>query len=325
MRLSVVVGTLNRREQLQACVESIFEQTTTPLRVFVTDAGSTDGTLPYLESLASDRLVPILEGRRLGQARAYNQVFARLETPYVCWLSDDNVVVNRGLDAAVAILDENAAIGMVGLKVKDVQGPFIKAPYIGGVSPIGILNVNQGLLRTPLLKQVAGFSEAFRDYGIDPDLTAKILFSGFAVVYTRSIAIHHQRNWSADRTSEDYALKMEKQKVYLDLYRRKYRDCARGGFAWMLRKLVWRQLQRTFGVGRDLNSDRPFLGLMARDWHNIFTSRYIRLSDPWRCRGKAYHLLQHCPRRHRPASLPPDPVVPPEPPKGEQATASHAS
>ena len=89
-RVSVVLGTYNRLNNLRTCIRSIFEQTRTPTRVYVTDAGSTDGTIEYLQSIASERLVPVLVGKKLGQARAYNEVFATIETPYVCWLSDDN-------------------------------------------------------------------------------------------------------------------------------------------------------------------------------------------------------------------------------------------
>jgi hypothetical protein len=171
--LSVVVGTLDRLAQLRQCLDSIVSQTRTPVRVYVTDAGSTDGTIEYLRSIGAGWLVPILTGRRLGQARAYNDVFAQVATPYVCWLSDDNVVVDRGLDRAIAILEDEPAIGMVALKVRDMMGPFARSPYIGGISDVGILNVNQGVLRTRVLRAVGGFSETFRDYGIDPDLTAR--------------------------------------------------------------------------------------------------------------------------------------------------------
>ena len=74
---------------------------------------------------------------------------------------------------------------MVGLKVRDVGGPSVAAPYIGGISPIGILNVNQGLLRTDFLRKVGSFSETFGFYGIDPGLTAMVLYSGHDVVYTK--------------------------------------------------------------------------------------------------------------------------------------------
>src|SRR5215217_123193 len=89
VRLAIVLGTYNRLDSLKRCVESVFAQTRTPAILYVTDAGSTDGTVEYLTSIASDRIVPLLVGERLGQARAYNDVFAIVRTPYVIWLSDD--------------------------------------------------------------------------------------------------------------------------------------------------------------------------------------------------------------------------------------------
>ncbi|MGE3271737.1 MAG: glycosyltransferase family 2 protein, partial [Chloroflexota bacterium] len=196
MKLSVVLGTYNRLESLKRCIDSIFTQTRTPSVVYVTDAGSTDGTVEYLQSIASERLIPVLVGKKLGQARAYNDVFKTVTTPYVVWISDDNAIVNGGLDQAVRILDRLPRVGMVGVKVKDVEGPFVEAPYLGAVSSIGVLNVNQGMLRTEALLEVGGFSERFRDYGIDPDLTAKVLFAGWDVAYTRGVGIEHYRAWA---------------------------------------------------------------------------------------------------------------------------------
>jgi GT2 family glycosyltransferase len=306
--LSVAIGTFNRREQLRACLESVFEQTSYAVTVYVSDAGSTDGTVEYLRSIASERLVPVFEGRRRGQAAALNDVFTMVGTPYVAWLSDDNVVVNRGLDTAVGILEADPAVGMVALKVKDVAGPFVSAPYVGGISTIGVLNVNQGVVRTEVLRQVGGFSEAFRDYGIDPDLTTKVLFSGHAIVYTRQVAVHHHRAWSADRSSPEYEQQMARQRAYQDLYSRKYSAFARGDAGWRLRKALWSKLRGALRL--DLASSQPVLGLLVRDWHNIFGSRYVSLFDSLRCRKKPYHLRQYCPPHRRPARLPVDPPAP---------------
>jgi GT2 family glycosyltransferase len=304
-RLSVVVGTLNRLEQLRRCLDSIVAETTVSVRVYVSDAGSSDGTVKYLEAVASDRIVPVFAGQRQGQARAYNEVFAQVDTPYVCWLSDDNVIVNGALDVAVGILDTTPTIGMVGLKVKDVRGPFSDAPYIGGISVIGILNVNQGVVRTPILHAIGGFSEAFRDYGIDPDLTAKVLFSGHAVAYTRVIGIHHYRNW-ADPTSPEYARHMDRQRAYLDLYLRKYAAQTPSGVAWPARRLLAKAVRGLLALWPGRHSTRAILGLTPRDWANVIGSRYISLLDGWRSRGKPYHLTQWCPPRSRPSTLPAD-------------------
>lgn len=295
--LSVVVGTRNRLERLRECIDSIRRETSVPTMIYVTDAGSTDGTVEYLDSMRSETVKVILHPQRLGQAKAYNEIFAQVDTPYVCWLSDDNVVVNRGLDRAVRVLDCVPRVGMIGLKVKDVQGPFTSEPYIGGVSEAGILNVNQGVLRTGILQGLGGFSEEFMDYGIDPDLTARVLYAGHDIVYTKDIAILHWREWGE---SEVLAAQMAKQTKYMALYREKYcdkRDAmpAIGGRV-RLAKVVKRVLRI---VSRLVGSNRA--EHWARDWYNVVTGRYISLSDPIMSIGKDYHLVQHCdPDRVRP-------------------------
>ena len=300
-RLSVVLGTYNRVESLRRCVESIFAQTRTPSVIYVTDAGSTDGTVEYLESVASDQLVPILVSERLGPARAYNDVFATVTTPYVVWLSDDNEIVDHGLDAGVEVLDRQSKVGMVAIKVKDLEGPFVNAPYLGAVSMIGVLNVNQGMLRTGVVQEVGGFSERFRDYGIDPDLTARVLFSGWQVAYTRQVGIHHYRDWG-DGPKLGPA-QLQRQREYTELYARKWADYAPPDRAWAARKLVWKLLQQVTGIR--INSRGRMLGLDGRDWCNLLTARYVSLLDPIMTRGEPHYLVQRPPSQLNP--LPPDP------------------
>jgi GT2 family glycosyltransferase len=301
-RLSIVLGTYNRLDSLRRCVESIFAQTRTPAFLYVTDAGSTDSTVEYLQQIASERIIPILVGERLGQARAYNDVFAIIRTPYVVWISDDNEIVNHGLDVAVEILDTMPRVGMVAVKMRDTEGPAVEAPYLGAVSSIGVLNVNQGMLRTPILQEVGGFSEAFRDYGIDPDLTAKVLFSGWDVAYTRVVGIHHHRAWSDGSAAS--ADQRARQQGYVKLYDQKWGRYAPPDPIWKARRLAWRAFQKVTGL--PLNSSRRILGLSSRDWCNVLTGRYINPLDPLLTRGRPYHLLQRAPGRSRP--LPPDPV-----------------
>jgi GT2 family glycosyltransferase len=306
--LSVVVGTYNRIDQIKACIESIQKETRTPTVIYVTDAGSEDGTIDYLQAVASETIRPVLVGKRVGQARAYNEVFDLVQTPYVAWLSDDNVVIDRGLDCAVNALETSPDLGMVGLKTRDVQGPFVDAPYIGGISSIGIINVNQGVLRTDVLRQVGGFSEAFRDYGIDPDLTAKVLFSGYEVALTRGIALLHYRNWDLDPSSPAHAKMQRLQAQYQRKYALKYSAAVKPSLIWVCRKAFWRGLQRMFPRQLALNGRQPILGLIPRDWNNVFAGRYVHIWRELSASGKSVHLFQRCPRRALPKALPPDPM-----------------
>ncbi len=286
-----MLGTYNRLDSLKRCIESIFVQTRTPSVVYVTDAGSTDGTDDYLRSIASERLVPVLIGQRLGQARGYNGVFATVTTPYVVWISDDNEIVNGGLDVAVQILDERPRVGMVAIKVKDVEGPATVAPYLGAVSSIGVLNVNQGMLRTPVLHRVGGFNERFRDYGIDPDLTAKVLFGGWDVAYTKRVGIQHYRAWADG--SESGAAQRARQRAYVELYARTWGAQAPPDLVWKARRKVWNAFQKLTGLNS--NSSRRILGLDGRDWCNVLSGRYISPLDPLLHAGEPYHLLQRSP------------------------------
>jgi GT2 family glycosyltransferase len=316
--LTVVVGTYNRLDQIKRCIESIRHETSHKTLIVVTDAGSTDGTVDYLRQAAAPDLKPILAGRKLGQAKAYNDVFRETTSPYVAWLSDDNEVVNGGLDLAVNILERRRRIDMVGLKVRDRLGPFAKAPYIGGIAAAtGILNVNQGVLRTQRLREVGYFSETFGFYGIDPDLTAKILYRGGAVVYTRPVAIHHYRNWPTDKSGPEWsALHTHHQKAE-QIYRAKYAGIADGDPLWMARRWLWKLARLGLGKKFAINSHQPFAGLLHRDWHNVFAARHINVFDPLLTRSQEFHLRQQASPLARPLRLPPDP--------DHSASQSHAN
>ena len=305
-RLSVVLGTFNRLASLRRCIDSILRETRTPVIVHVTDAGSTDGAEEYLRSLDDGRVRILLVGRKLGQAKAYNDVFKIVDTPYVAWLSDDNEVVGGGLDAAVRILDRQPRVGMVALKTKDVQGPFLGSVYLGGVSEIGVLNVNQGMLRTEVLREVGGFSETFGFYGIDPDLTAKVLYAGHDIVYTRQVALHHYRDWPMQEGTPEHAELARHHALSLELYRRKWGVVAEGARAWRAKRRFWAWFKKRLRGRYDENSTRPVLGGLWRDWNNVFLARHIGLLDPWVNAGRDFHLRQHAARR----ALPPDPELP---------------
>jgi len=168
--------------------------------------------------------------------------------------------------------------------------------------------VNQGVLRTEILKKVGGFGETFRDYGIDPDLTAKVLLSGHDVVYTRLVALHHYRNWDEDKQSPQYKSLMQRQEKAVQLYVQKYESVLKGGLFWRARRAGWYAVRRLLGRRYNPNGREMLAGLLPRDWNNVIASRFISPFDPLTSRGKPYHLRQHCSERARPRSLPPDPA-----------------
>jgi GT2 family glycosyltransferase len=307
MPLSIVVGTYDRLPHLRRCVESVLSTTRTEVSLLVTDAGSTDGTVEYLRQLsASDpRVTAILLGKKIGQARALNQVFPRVTSEFVGWLSDDNEVVNGGLDIAVDILQKQPRIGMVGLKVKDVVGPYRRIHYIGGVSDYGVLNVNQGVLRTSLMHELGGFCEEYPDYGIDIDLTTRVLLKGWTVVFTRAVAIHHYREWASDPNSPEIRRRAQFQDAARDIYRRRFADCGR---KTLRRQGIKQRMYFPAAIAARImgcnSASGTFLGHNWRDLSNVFHGRYIALWDCFHCWRQPFHLAQRLGGADRKRALP---------------------
>jgi GT2 family glycosyltransferase len=300
--LAVVMATRNRLALLRQALESLLGCIAAAHEIVVVDLGSDDDTPAYLETLPGIRLVR-RDGPR-GQAADLNPVFAALAARYICWLSDDNVAVPGMLDQAVAILDDQPAIGMVALKVKDVTGPRTAEPYIGGIWPTGVLNCNQGMIRTALFKQIGYFDEAFRTYGVDPDLTTQVLLAGWQVAFTRRVAIHHYRDHAAAPGALTLAARAEEKRVTHRTYEQKYNAFIRPRPLWQRLAYggFWRAVVRpAYAAARRLGIPlEEQLGYDERDWSNLLYARYVSVFDFLANRGKPFYLVQ----RMRPGQAP---------------------
>lgn len=294
--IAIVVGTFNRLDQLKALVESVRTRVRTAWELHVSDAGSTDGTREWLAAEAGHdaRINPVFEEERSGQAAALNAVFSRLSTPFACWLSDDNVLVGDGLDIAVTALEADGRLGMVGLKVKDRRGPFADAAYIGGITSTGVINVNQGVLPTPLLQTLGGFGTEFRDYGIDAVLTTRVLLAGYDVAMTRGVAIHHYRNWPDTGSSE--AVRHEQRNAdYRARYDKLYRRRLPRNPMWIARRAAWKALRLLAGGRLSPERGGVVLGRPVRDWHNMLAAQFVRLPEELGAHDTPLYLRQHAP------------------------------
>lgn len=304
MKLSIVIGTFNRLNLLHKCLRQIEKTVHVEHEAIVIDAGSTDGTVAYLKKMGK-RIRVITQHKRIGQAKSLNKFFRRLNSKYVCWLSDDNIVRRGIMDIAVGILDKNSRIGMVGLKVKDITGPFAHEEYIGGIWPSGVLNVNQGMVRVDVLKKAGLFDENFPDYGMDADLTTKILLSGHIVVYTKKVAIEHARKYKEFPGAFTNVERSGKLLVALELYKRKYNKLCKPyqykRFLYLksMSALLRTLLNHLMGFRRFGFSLEKLTKYNKRDIINVFEAEFVSKLDLWYNRKKPYYLVQEIPLRIR--------------------------
>jgi GT2 family glycosyltransferase len=182
---------------------------------------------------------------------------------------------------------------MVALKVKDVEGPHVSTPYIGGIWPTGILTCNQGVIRRRLLRDIDYFDEAYRDYGIDADITAKVLQACYKVVYTKRVAVHHHRDHETLPGAIDNSHRAPRFKAAQELYRRKYAALLRHSLIDRTvshsGRTIWRLIERLDNAG--LGMDGVF-GYNKRDWYNVLHCRYVSKFDLLRNLERPYYLVQ---------------------------------
>ncbi len=302
-KLSIVIGTYNRLTLLKQCLDALIDKVHFEHEIIIIDAGSTDGTREYLKRLQGICLV--CDDGLIGQAQSLNRVFKTLESTYVCWLSDDNIVQDGMLDLAVSILKQDLEIGLVSLKVKDISGPHLDVPFIGGIWSSGVLNCNQGMISTKLLLSLGGFDEEFRDYGIDGDLTTKVLLAGYKVVLTKQVAIHHLRDhetvsW-ADTNSRKQRLDTARA-----LYEKKYEKLIHSKTGGQYNKdkrhnsLLMRGVMALYHRARKMGIPlERMIGIDERDWRNLIVGRFISPVDFLLNIKKPYYLVQRIPKALR--------------------------
>lgn len=281
-------------EQLKVSIDSIARGTRCPHEIIVIDGGSTDGTIEYLKSRKD--ITPVFQGKLLGTARCYNEVWRQVRCKYTTFWSDDTELMDGSLDLAAEILESNPSIGLVGLKMKDTIGPKKVEPYLGGLSEYGVLNCNHGFLSMKILKAVGYFNEGYRSYTIDTDLTTSVLCCGKTVVMTKQISVMHHREWAEREKAEE---KINSATGGIDngkIYREKFKFLGPSNTlgARLRAKLIW-HLACALSFRSSPGSVR--FGLNSRDWHNLAWGRYIRLADPLENMGRPYYLVQRIPRR----------------------------
>ncbi|WP_213453325.1 glycosyltransferase family 2 protein [Rhizomonospora bruguierae] len=108
--VSVIVPSYNSARTLQACLQSVADQTYAPLELIVVDDGSTDDTAQIARACGATVVsIPVNSGsavaRNVGAQNAKGEIFF--------YLDSDLGLDSRGVEVAVAMLRENPRIGAI--------------------------------------------------------------------------------------------------------------------------------------------------------------------------------------------------------------------
>jgi GT2 family glycosyltransferase len=283
--LTVIVVTYNSRRHIAACLgalDAALAQHT--YEAIVVDNASADGT-PELVRSVSPGTTLIETGANLGFSRANNVGLARARGRHVLILNPDTVPDAGSLDALVALLDGDPAIGIVAPCLLNPDGsdqgtarafPTPAAAILGRRSPLTrlwpgnpwsrryLVGLSQPtddtfavdwvsgaclMIRRDLAVGTGGFDEAYFMYWEDADWCHRVKDRGFEVVCEpRSTVLHDE---GARRSPRPYQVRAFHESAY-----RYYATHHLGGRRRALRPIVHGALMARAGAVVAMNKAR---------------------------------------------------------------------
>lgn len=192
MKLSIVIGTLNRLPHLQKCIASAEKSCGDMEReIIVVDGGSYDGTQKWLANRRD--IITIEQGAPYGAVCAFNAGFWASEGDYVAGLNDDCVVVGNTLPLACEYLDAHPETGQVAIPWRDIGNNDLSVQHVTiGRQYVPCIYANFGVTRRTLGDAV-GWWGTWEHYAGDCELSFAILDQGYFVDELAGGAIEHSR------------------------------------------------------------------------------------------------------------------------------------
>ncbi len=270
--LAVVIVNYNVEALLRRCLQTVMASIGDfTLRVCVVDNNSSDGSVAMVKREFPE--VDLIENSdNPGYSKANNQGFHRLgvnaATPprYCLLLNPDTEVMPNTLAAAVAYMDANADVGVLGPKLilpngeldlacrRSFPTPEISFYRMLGLSslfpqseifgrynltyldPDEIAEVDSVvgafmLVRTTAIQKVGLLDEQFWMYGEDLDWAKRIKDAGWKVVYNPHLLTLHVKRASS---KQSHKAQVEFYRAMLIFYYKHYRDATPSWLHWLI-------------------------------------------------------------------------------------------
>lgn len=224
--LSIVIVNWNGCEPLRVCLQSLYRyEKTAEMEIIVSDNGSADGSVAMLKK-AFPAVRVIENGENLGFGAGNNRALAVARGEYVLMLNPDTEFIEPGLEKLIAFMAEHPAAGLVGCRVENPDGSFMRQCRRGYPDPLSAFYKASGLIylfprhpriaryfyngkpendimqvdavsgsfmlaRREALKKAGNFREEYFLYVEDVDLCRNIRKAGYEVLYVPLMRVRH--------------------------------------------------------------------------------------------------------------------------------------
>jgi len=218
MRVTVIVPTQNRVEELRRCLASVLQQECREREVIVVDNGSTDGTVEMAERDFPEVRI-IRNASNVGACAARNQALAVAEGEYAWFLDSDSEAADPTcLSNMLSLIESDETIGSVGgeLHEDDKEGTLVRVKKVlpngetvNEYVPAGEAKQRDGdylatcncLVRRQHLLEWGGFDEDYFFLSEDKELGHYLRSRGLRNVADPSTAAYHRISTASGKRS----------------------------------------------------------------------------------------------------------------------------
>ena len=109
MLISIITPTLNCREYLVQCLQSVLSQGHSPIEHILVDGGSTDGTLDILRRYSQEypQRIKLITGRDAGPGEAWNKGLAAATGEIMGWLGSDDTYEPDAIKSVAGFFEDH--------------------------------------------------------------------------------------------------------------------------------------------------------------------------------------------------------------------------
>jgi len=194
--IDVIVLTCNNKEILKSFTKAIYSNTVLPFRFILLDNGSSDGTSEFIvEKLEGKRnVISILSPKNLGVIKGRNVGWSYSNSPFICFLDDDQIV-HKGWDIQyLSMFDKGFDI--VGAEAWLMNSSFFPIEKIKNSNRhFHYVGCGGMMMKKKVYEKIGFFDEIFSPaYFEDPDYNFRAADAGFVVGWNELAKITHLKH-----------------------------------------------------------------------------------------------------------------------------------
>ena len=203
--LSVILGTLNRKENIKFIIENTISKSNL-IELVIVDGGSTDGTIEFLKSINHENIVLIEYGKKSSYSHFMNLAIKNSSNKYICQWNSDAILINDWQEVINLVSSENDGY-IFNWKIAQNLDYRNNKNWLFGSSASdgwmildntknriencipGEIVMNYGIYNKEIFKRIGRFNRFFKFYFADGDLSNRAFYFGYKIKVLENIKV----------------------------------------------------------------------------------------------------------------------------------------